>query len=945
MADDSAVDISGMPDPPSDLIGTGPAQADISGMPTPSQLFKQRVGRDPENNYELQQFLTRPEDFGAPTQTNTLLGAGELAGGAVANIPHAALGAAADITNRITGSNLQAPSWLEVPRGAAAQDLIDKIKANTPKTPNGLDVSDAELRETIDPEGKIPIEKLRALYKTASDKSLSQLLQESGTVKGDVVGGALDVGSDVATLEGTRALAVGAAKAVAPHLNPKIPAGTQFDSSGTAITPGTPPGPPGTPPAPPTSGPVSAEQLRAQPDPLAPAPPAAAAAPTSPPTGTIAPSETGAAPSPSNAAPRVPVPGKPHIRPKVPPTAEPVAPETQNPTPIGDTVAPGTQPAAIPAAVGTGFTAPQAEGARAGALPPEVQAGRMATLQGLNDLAGGQLGEVRTSALTGDTAEAGTDFQDSKIQDAGGKRMQGVIAGETNALRGATDNLAARTGGAAEGTDQGALSERGGVIAHAISRIEQWFDDNIRQTYDTARARARGVPVTRLDGVASFMRDQTPEFLGTVEGAQLLHGVRAQLGQLGLLGPNEVFNPATVDQAERFRQYLGRQWTPTTAGLINQIRDSLDLDVAKSGGADLFDQARSLRARKARMLEDPTGISKLLHPEDRLGINRAVPLEQIPDYVANLPRQQFQHVTNVLKSAAHLGDGELAEDAAAALREIKGHMAARLQEAGGSKIQGGWSASGLYKQLDKYSQKMPEVFSPDEMKDWKTVNDASNILRMDRTYPGAAAQTHNTGIMDQLREKAGKGARALTDVAAHHALPIAGPAIAEVTGLSERVAHAVGGNPELKRLAKVESRISKVAPREAPTTTPLGQRLTGASQRGGPKLINNASGESSASAEAQSRVVQEKVAGQHRYSIDPDGNVTPLTGVDAVDARAPQGHIIVQRGIGLQPYSILDRGGLPQAQANGLLARATGLGKLAEAERARKISVPKKQRG
>lgn len=85
---------------------------------------------------------------------------------------------------------------------------------------------------------------------------------------------------------------------------------------------------------------------------------------------------------------------------------------------------------------------------------------------------------------------------------------------------------------------------------------------------------------------------------------------------------------------------------------------------------------------------------------------------------------------------------------------------------------------------------------------------------------------------------------------------------------------------------------------------------------------NNASGESAASFEAVSRVEDEKAKGQSRFRIDPNGDITPLHGVDAVDARAPMGHIVVQKGIGDEPYTILDRGSLPHLHARGLLNRA-----------------------
>lgn len=84
----------------------------------------------------------------------------------------------------------------------------------------------------------------------------------------------------------------------------------------------------------------------------------------------------------------------------------------------------------------------------------------------------------------------------------------------------------------------------------------------------------------------------------------------------------------------------------------------------------------------------------------------------------------------------------------------------------------------------------------------------------------------------------------------------------------------------------------------------------------------NASGESSASLEAQSRLREEESSGRLRFQIDPDGNITPLRGVDAVDAKAPTGSVIVQAGVGANPWTVLDRGGLPPAHAQGLVARA-----------------------
>jgi len=459
------------------------------------------------------------------------------------------------------------------------------------------------------------------------------------------------------------------------------------------------------------------------------------------------------------------------------------------------------------------FTAPTAEGVQAGAAPKETQAARLNTLRDLNKLSGGQLSEVRTSAISGDTQEAGVDYTHAKPNDAGGKRMQGVIAGETNALRTAADKLYERIGSSTEGVDQSALHERGSTIAGAVGKIQKWFEDGIKNMYEQADANAKGQPIALFDNVGKFLGDES-NFGGTVEGEALYRGALARARKLGLIGQDGLWKPATVEQAERFRQFVSDQYTPRTGKLISQLKDALDSDVAVHGGQQTYQLSRSMRSQYGKMMEDPTGIAKILSPDDRLGINREVPLEQVPDYVANLPKEQFNHIINVLRSAAHLGKGELADVAAQAIREIKGHMAARLLEAGSAKIQGGWSAKDFYKQLDRYSQKMPAVFREDELQGYKTLNDASNALRMDRTYKGAKVEELNSGIGAQLREKAATAARGVVDIGAHHVAGPLGPAVAEMSGLSGKVQKLIGGNPEAAaeaaRLKHVEGRITKL---------------------------------------------------------------------------------------------------------------------------------------
>lgn len=71
---------------------------------------------------------------------------------------------------------------------------------------------------------------------------------------------------------------------------------------------------------------------------------------------------------------------------------------------------------------------------------------------------------------------------------------------------------------------------------------------------------------------------------------------------------------------------------------------------------------------------------------------------------------------------------------------------------------------------------------------------------------------------------------------------------------------------------------------------------------------NNASGESAASLEAQSRVAVEKAKGQTRLLVERDGTVRPLVGVDAVDQVAKPGQVILQKGVGKDEWTVLGKG-------------------------------------
>lgn len=440
------------------------------------------------------------------------------------------------------------------------------------------------------------------------------------------------------------------------------------------------------------------------------------------------------------------------------------------------------------------FKKPTDEGSASAQVTPQEQAQREATFRALPGLE-----EVRQSAISGDTKSAGTDFQTSKLDNSGGRRMAQVIGNERAALRSGADDLVAKSGGT-DGLEQGDLYRRGASITAPIDTYRQYLDDAIQRIYQTATDRLGGKPMPALTETQNYMKSNKSDFLGTVEGKQLLEGVNARMKELGFVGDNDTFNPPTVEQAERFRQYLSDQWTPRTGRMISALKQSLDNDVAKSAGEDVYAQARMVNTLRNKMIDEPKGVSKMLAPDDRLGINRDVPLENIPKFVTGLPVDQFGHVVNVLKQAGMTENTpELTRQAANSLNEIRSQFMNEYRAAGNT-TDGMWNAKASNNYLLNNQARLAMVFSPQELQQIKVHNDAATYLRMDRSYPGAAAQGHNLAV---------RGALGLIQ----HGAGAAGALMGEIPGALAGAALGKGaealGGAALKR--SIEGRIKNLS--------------------------------------------------------------------------------------------------------------------------------------
>lgn len=405
---------------------------------------------------------------------------------------------------------------------------------------------------------------------------------------------------------------------------------------------------------------------------------------------------------------------------------------------------PETPPSATPAPAVNAQGVPEFPAAApAGSATPS--AARVQRAQVLKSVG---LDTVRESSLNGDALAGSTDAQTAKLDSPAGREMRAQLDTEKAALANHAEGLVRQTGGT-QGLDQSASYGRGSSIVAPLDALGDYYQAQTSALYKTAAERGQGVP-TSLDTMRKVLGDDSE--LTNADRVHLRAAVNAYAKQLGMVGEDgSVFSNA--QQAETMRQYLKDNWSPQNAGFVKKLTNALDEDVFKAAGEDVYGAARQMWAEKKNTLDNPNGIAKIMDASGPSGINRAVPLEKIPDAVAGMPVQQFSHIVDTLKNSPD----EIQPQAAQALSEIKAQFANKVQAIGTSQA-GQWNAKGVNQYLQNNAARMAKVFSPDEIAQFRNLNDAGNILAKDQSYPGAAAQTHNllrSGVVGGLSTAGG----------------------------------------------------------------------------------------------------------------------------------------------------------------------------------------------
>lgn len=368
--------------------------------------------------------------------------------------------------------------------------------------------------------------------------------------------------------------------------------------------------------------------------------------------------------------------------------------------------------------------------AKTGKLPVEEQLYRVETVKELG------IPTIRDGTKTGDGFKTADEYVTAKTSGPNKDLFNQQIATEQQALRNYANGIVEKTGGSV-GLDENALYNRGQAIAQPFDSFKTLLTEQMRGAYQAAGEVAQGAPAVAPDTFQKFLNTNS-NFVVNDSFKSLRNGIKSHLTEQGLVNKDGSIKAMTVDQSELLRQYINSNWNPDRSRIIHKLTDSIDNDVTKVAGADIYESARGIRTKMANLLEDPVGVSKIMDYDPKTPINRSTAFPDIPKAVEKMTPDQQAHLVKVLQDMPP----ELQPQAQKAIAEIKSQFANRIAEVGGKGEF--WNAPAVSKYLRDNSRSLRILTGDPQMARSLTVlNDGGHFLRMDNGYKGAAIQFKN----------------------------------------------------------------------------------------------------------------------------------------------------------------------------------------------------------
>jgi len=396
-------------------------------------------------------------------------------------------------------------------------------------------------------------------------------------------------------------------------------------------------------------------------------------------------------------------------------------------SPLQENIAPTSTTTPRPT-IDNPFTEPMY--AKTGKLPVEEQVYRVETVKELG------VPTIREGTKTGDGFKTADEYVTAKTSGPNKDLFNQQIATEQQALRNYANGIVEKTGGSV-GLDENALYNRGQAIAQPFDAFKTLLTEQMRGAYQAAGEVAQGAPAVAPETFQKFLNTNS-NFVVNDSFKSLRNGIKSHLTEQGLINKDGSIKAMTVDQSELLRQYINSNWNPDRSRIIHKLTDSIDNDVTKVAGTDIYESARGIRTKMANLLEDPVGVSKIMDYDPKTPINRSTAFPDIPKAVEKMTPDQQAHLVKVLQDMPP----ELQPQAQKAIAEIKSQFANRIAEVGGKDEF--WNAPAVSKYLRDNNRSLRILTGDPQMARSLTVlNDGGHFLRMDNGYKGAAIQFKN----------------------------------------------------------------------------------------------------------------------------------------------------------------------------------------------------------
>ena len=370
--------------------------------------------------------------------------------------------------------------------------------------------------------------------------------------------------------------------------------------------------------------------------------------------------------------------------------------------------------------------------AKTGQLPIDEQIYRAETVKELG------IPTIREGTITGDGFKTADEYATAKVVGPVRETYNNQIALEQQALRDYARGIVEKTGGSI-GLDENSLYNRGQAIAQPFDAFKKLLTEQMRGAYQAAGEVAQGAPAVAPDTFQKFLNTNS-NFVVNDSFKSLRNGIKSHLTEQGLVNKDGSIKAMTVDQSELLRQYINSNWNPDRSRIIHKLTDSIDNDVTRVAGTDIYESARGIRTKMANLLEDPVGVSKIMDYDPKTPINRSTAFPDIPKAVEKMTPDQQAHLVKVLQDMPP----ELQPQAQKAIAEIKSQFANRIAEVGGKIGSDDWNATAVSKYLRDNNRSLRILTGDPQMARSLTVlNDGGHFLKMDKGYKGAAIQTAN----------------------------------------------------------------------------------------------------------------------------------------------------------------------------------------------------------